>query len=408
MFDKLRQRLHEPSSDQHPIQLTETPGFKSVVYFSNWSVYQRKHFAIDIPVRDVTHIMYAFISIDVATGRLKFTDEWCDLQLPMVSPKSPDKKVLGSHQQLFQMKQLNPNLKVVMSVGGWGTDHMFQAISQDRSKLHNFVDSCGEFVTEYGFDGIDIDWEYPRNHEENNSLIELLKGVREKLNTIAPDLSLSIAAPGGDDNIAVLDLKSLDKYLSFWNLMCYDFAGNGWSTKTGFHSNLFGNNGDNNLSVESVVSKYVQGGINSRKLVVGMPAYGRAFHGATFSTIGSAFTKEKPRGCTVESDTIDYCKLPIGQEDFDAKKVGALCYSSEQKCLITYDNVRSVRIKAKYIELNRLGGGMWWDSAGDSKDPSLSLVSNFVDQLGGAGALEQTGNHLSIYGKSKYLHELVK
>lgn len=381
-------------------------GFKTVVYYSNWSVYARKHFAIDMPTDVITHIFYAFIHIDTTTGKLKFTDEWCDLQLPMVSPKDPTKQVTGSLQQIYQMKQLNRNLKVVMSIGGWGTDHMFTAVTEDKQKMVNFVNSCGDFISEYGFDGVDIDWEYPKNAHENELLIKLLRDLRAKLNSIDSTLSLSIAAPAGCQNIQILNLPEIDKYLSFWNLMLYDFAGNGWSSKTGFHSNLFGNNGDNQLNVDDTVKVYLNSGINPKKLVIGMPLYGRAFFGSPSNGIGQSFTKERAPNLPVETETVDYHMLPIGQPEFDHRKVGASCYDANSKLFISYDSVDSMRIKATYLALKNLGGGMWWDSAGDCKDPSKSLIRNFVNQLG-CDKLEKSPNHVNLHQESNYLKELL-
>lgn len=380
--------------------------YKIVVYYSNWSVYERKHFAIDIPYDIVTHIFYAFIGIDATCGKLKLTDEWCDLQLPMTSPKDPTKQVTGSLQQIYQMKQLNPNLKLVMSIGGWGTDHLFTSITQDKQKLANFVQSCGDFVTEYGFDGVDIDWEYPHTHSEGKMLVQLLKEVRSKLNSIDKGLSLSIAAPAGSENIQFLNLSEIDKYLSFWNLMLYDFAGNGWSSKTGFHSNLHGNNGDNSLNGDDVIKIYLNAGINSKKLVIGMPLYGRVFSGCHTNGIGQPFTKMSPEGLPVDSDTVDYCKLPIGQFDFDTRKVSAWCYDCNRQLFISFDNIDSMKVKAQYVCQNKLGGGMWWDSAGDVKDPNRSLIRTFVNELG-VDKLEKCSNNCNLNRNSKFLKEIL-
>lgn len=368
-------------------------GLRNVVYFSNWSVYSRKRFAIDIPHDIVTHICYAFIVIDTESGKLRFTDEWCDLDLPMQSPIDPSRQVTGSLAQLYEMKQLNRNLKVVISIGGWGTDFMFKAIVENETKLMNFVNSCGEFVLKYNFDGIDIDWEFPTNAKENDSLVNLLKLVRIKLNSIDPNLSLSIAAPAGDQNIRVLNLAQIDQYLTFWNLMLYDFCGNEWSNKTAYHSNLYGDNGDNNLNVDAVVRRYLSSGIDSRKLVVGMPLYGRNFFGAESNGIGKTFTRHPASHYPVETDTVDYCKLPIGTASFDIAKVSASCYHEATKTFISYDNVDSTIIKAKYITQYNLGGGMWWDSAGDPTDPNLSLIRRFANEVGAIN-LERSVNRL--------------
>lgn len=403
LSSKVSDRIHKynllsQDKNQQAFQIAgkdDCKGYKSCVYFSNWSVYGRKHFAIDIPVEFVTHVFYAFITIDANTGNVKFTDEWCDLQLPLESPVSSNQKVTGSIQQLFQMKQLNRHLKVVMSIGGWGTEHLFQAVTSDHAKLDNFINSAVKFVCEYGFDGIDIDWEYPRNTHECKQLVKLLSGLKQKLNLVSPDYLLTIASPGGDENIEVLDFPELDKYLSFWNVMCYDFCGEGWSTRTGYHSNLYGNNGDNNLSASNIIEKYIQHGVSPQKLILGMPLYGRVFHGALSPTVGHSFTKEILPG-SVNGDTCDYKLLPISQESFDEKTGSCSYYDSQTKQLFVYDNPQVARMKADFTSKYKLGGGMWWDSCGDVaiKEKERSLIYNYIQQLGGSAALEKTPNHI--------------
>ncbi|KAK6458090.1 chitinase endochitinase 1 precursor [Scheffersomyces xylosifermentans] len=398
---------HFTSKSSSTTKGTKNPnGYKTCIYFTNWSVYQRKHFATDIPIDHITHIFYAFITIDPDSGSVKFTDEWCDIQLPLPSPKDPTKEVTGSIQQLFELKQINRRLKVVMSIGGYGTEHLFQAVTSDANKLNNFVNSAIGFVKEYGFDGIDIDWEYPKNSQECAYLVQILSKLRSQLDTISPDLVLTIASPAGEENVAALNLREIDKYLSFWNVMCYDFCGESWSTRTGYHSNLFGSNGDNNLSASNVIEKYISSGVHSDKLVLGMPMYGRVFHGAQSQAIGEHFSKER-LGTAVESDTIDYKKLPIGEEHFDSKAGSAMCYDSSSKQLIVYDDANSARMKAIFTHSSKLGGGMWWDSCGDNyDDKKRSLLQSYVNQLGGVDVLDKTPNHLDIYKESTFLKEL--
>lgn len=156
-MNKFQQRLHHTTS---------TPLFKTCVYFSNWSVYQKKHFPQDIPIEYYTHIFYAFILIDEQTGKLKFSDEWCDLQMPQ---PSPNQSITGNLQQFYEMKKKNRHLKLIMSIGGWGTCHLFESMVSNDTKFDNFVNSTIEFVEKYGFDGVDIDWEYPKiQHKRPN------------------------------------------------------------------------------------------------------------------------------------------------------------------------------------------------------------------------------------------------
>lgn len=374
---------------------------KSGIYFSSWSVYERKHFAIDIPTSHITHLFYAFFYIDTTTGKVKFGDEWCDIQLPLPSPKDPSRKVVGNLQQIFELKQLNRLMKVLMSVGGWGTEKQFESIIDDEAKLNTFVTSVGEFIKEYGFDGVDIDWEYPKDRHQNDRFVELLRRLRLEIEHIDKRLLLTIALPTGDEQMNVLNLTEINKHISFFNVMCYDFVGQGWATKTGYHSNLFGNNGANSLNASDVLTRYRKE-VPSEKLVLGMPTYGRQFHDVSPPpSIGKPFTKKEGE----ENEIITYNILPVGTETVDSRKVSAFSYDGHK--FISYDNPQTVRIKAQYVQLNKFGGGMWWDSAGDSKDENRSLVKNFVDQVGGVGALDKTNNILDIYGDSEYLRDVL-
>lgn len=393
--------FHLSSVKVEPVIQNEM-GYKSGVFFANWSVYDKKHFPIDLKTDYLTHIFYAFLSIDEASGKVKFSDEWCDIQLPMVSPRDPTKKVEGNLQQLFQMKQMNRNLKVIMSIGGWGTSHLFQAVMADESRFNNFVNTCLFFIEEYGFDGVDIDWEYPLAHE-HGLVVKLLRELRLKMDRISNRLSLSYCGSALEETINRFDLKDLDKYLSFWNLMCYDFAGQGYSSKTGFHSNLFGKNGDNSINTADVVEKYLSLGIPANKLILGMPLYGKQFHNVQKGEIGQSFAN----GSEAEN-TFNYNQLPKGQELFDSTKVSASSYDSATKLFVTYDNEKSAQMKADFTQQMGLGGGMWWDSSGDVYDnDEKSLIVNYIDQLGGPPVLEKSENHLDIYGKSKYLRKLL-
>ncbi|CAD1809092.1 Glycosyl hydrolases 18 family protein [Candida parapsilosis] len=400
LVEKFQERLHHQTQQT---VLSDDHKFKTCVYFTNWAVYDKKHFPNHLPIEYYTHIFYAFITIDPDTGNVKLSDKWCDLELPEES-LLPGETVHGSLQQLYQMKKLNRTLKVIMSVGGWGTDHLFDAVVANKQKLQNFVYSSVEFVEEYGFDGIDIDWEYPKNAKQGQRFVDLLRLMRERL---PPRYSLTVAAPAGNANIHNLNISDMDQYLSFWNLMCYDFAGQGWSQKTAFHSNLFGSNGDNEMNVSDIVQTYLSKGVIPSKLVVGCPMYGRVFTGVNSCKIGEAFDKQS--SCD-SNDIINYNEIDsFSEQHFDARKVGAYAYDSKSHRLVTYDNDQSAKIKGNFVKSKGLGGGMWWDSSGDklaSPAPATeSLVVNFVDQLGGVRQLDQSENCL-LYPQSKYLKNL--
>lgn len=392
MFDKISKKL----SDRVGGTSTNGPSsFRSCVYFSSWSVYEKKHFPKDIPVKYVTHIFYAFIGMNPETGQLKLSDEWADIQLPMESPVDPTKKVCGNLLQLAELKRTNRHLKVIMSIGGWGTGSLFTEIMGNPTKMDVFIQNSLELLLKYNFDGIDIDWEYPSNAREAHLLVELLRKLRLGMQTL-PNLTnylLTVASPAGDEQLSIMKLREMDSYLSFWNVMCYDFAGKSWSSKTAFHSNLFGTNGDNSLNCSDTILKYISAGINSQKLVLGMPGYGRCFYNVHEEGIGQKFKEGNTAG---KQDTIDYKNLPLAgtQEKFDSRKVSAYNYDPKSQTFVSYDNQQSARIKAKYVELHKLGGGMFWDSAGDSPSADRSLILNFVEQMGGVEVIDKSRNYI--------------
>lgn len=368
--------------------------YKACVYFSNWSVYHKKHFLKDIPVQLLTHIFYAFFKINTHSGAVEYSDSWCDTEMPMELLLNLNSRVRGSLEQLVELKHINKHLKVCMSIGGWGAGPAFTEVMRNHKKMITFVTSCMFLVSKHKFDGIDIDWEYPQSHGEANLLVELLRQLRESADANFPKarIELTIAAPAGEDNISVLNLRSLDRYLSFFNVMCYDFAGSSWSDRTAFHSNLFGTNGDNSLNCGDVISKYIRGGVKPNKLVLGMPCYGRSFQRTQRPSIGEPFHK----GSNAGNDTIDYKKLPLekNQEYFDYRKISAFCFNPLSGTFVSYDNPQSSRVKAKYVRLNNLGGGMWWDSSGDAVEKERSLIYAFVNQLGGPEVLDSFKNNV--------------
>lgn len=352
----------------------------SGVYFSDWSVYQAKHYPSDLDLSRLTHVFYAFLKIDGNSGEVSLSDEWGDVQMPMGRDK-------GALNQLGRLKNSNRNLKVVASIGGYGFAAQFQQATSGRRKLAKFVDSAAELVKKYHFDGIDIDWEYPASDNEGKQMVELLRQLRDKLNLIHENLLLTIAAPAGEHNMTYLDIPSMDKYLSFWNVMCYDFAGSGWSDKTAYHSNLYGDTGDSDLSTDAVIEKY-EAHVNSSKLVLGMPLYGRSFFQPQRRSVGSSFNKQ---GLELPG-IVQYNQLPLSGETYDDKRVAASVYDSSKQLFITYDNPRVTKAKARYVREKGLGGGFWWDSQGESNDRSRSLITAFVDELGGSENLNGDKN----------------
>lgn len=306
----------------------------------------------------------------------------------------------GCLKQLNLLKRRNRNLKVLLSIGGWTYSSNFKAPASTPQGREKFAKSAIALLEKYGFDGIDIDWEYPQNLSEAADFVSLLKAVREELDAAGKaagrnhHFELTVACPAGASNYTNMDIGGMDKYLDFWNLMAYDFAGS-WDHAAGHQANLYPSRKDPTstpFSIVGAVDYYLGKGVRSDKMVVGMPLYGRAFEntegvGQPFQGIGEG---------TWEQGVHDYKKLPLpGSKEVNDKDVGAsYCYDPNQRKLVTYDTPAIASLKTEYIRNTGLGGAMWWESSSD-KPGDESLITTVVRGFGGPEGLLKQENCIS-------------
>lgn len=428
-------------------QLPQTPnGYVSGLYYSNWSPYKpRHHFPHDINTRQITHIYYAFFLVDKHTGQLKSSDEWSDFQ--MNTNKWDNKTdLLGCIGELFQLKlgnggpsNQNGSFKMIMSVGGWSNRGSFPHVVREKSKFSTFIKSCVDTMFKYGFDGIDLDWEFPQDDGvEPKKYLEMVKLLRESLDRLEMSIwgqtcrrfHLSVAAPAFQEKLQTLLVKRMDPYLDLWNMMTYDYYGE-WSETTGYHSNLY--DGSCQLKDQSAMQLQYKGGriggdgnhsslndghsdnqglngdsaikcmitqfqIDPQKIVLGMAMYGRGFtnvklphniaasHNELISYCGMNFRGVKGEGSQNDEPGMwQYNQLPIKNtiERFDPFYVSAFCYEPKTKTMVGYDNIDSILVKSQYIKSHNLAGAFWWESCGnDWKHKERSLVHAYTKEVG--------------------------
>ncbi|KAI1866351.1 uncharacterized protein JN550_007739 [Neoarthrinium moseri] len=374
-------------------------GYRTVAYFVNWAIYARKHRPQDLPADKLTHILYSFANVRPESGEVFLTDTWADTDIHWEGDSWNDtgNNLYGCLKQLNLLKRKNRQLKVLLSVGGWTYSSNFKQPASTPQGRATFANSCVELIKNLGFDGIDIDWEYPQSPAEAADFVALLQAVRDAMDAYSRTLptpyhfELTVACPAGAQNYEKLDLPAMDRLLDFWNLMAYDYAGS-WDQHAGHQANLHpcrSNPQCTPFSTSAALDYYTSHGVAANKIVMGMPIYGRAFQntdgpGSQFSGVGEG---------TWENGVFDYKKLPLegAQEHIDQESGASYCYNPATRTMVTYDTVEMARHKTQFLKDKGLGGAMWWESSAD-KEGDQSLIGNVVHVLGGPNSLERREN----------------
>nr|AIT18917.1 chitinase [Hirsutella thompsonii] len=257
----------------------------------------------------------------------------------------------------------------------------------------------------WGFDGLDINWEYPSNEREGSDFTRLLQRVRDELDSYAEEHAhghrfiLSIATSVSQEKYKYLELDKLTA-VDYINLMAYDFAGQ-WGTKTGHASNLYRSSQHTDATpfdVASAVRGYVNSGIPAKKILLGIPLYGRSFNQT--NGLGQVFTPSNGSQWG-EPGIWDYNKLPKNGatplQDNEAHAWFTYQKEGNRSEFITFEVPQSVRDKVAYIKGQGLAGCFFWQASGDKKG-NESLIST---SFGEFRQIDETDNYLN-YPTSKY------
>ncbi|CAH0044114.1 unnamed protein product [Clonostachys solani] len=339
----------------------------NAVYYPSWKVYNGKPPSC-LNVQATTHILYAFIRVN-EDGSLKLLDEWGDINMEVDGAQG----CLGA---LAKLKQENPNIRTLISVGGGSGSDEFPALAANPDARAVFAQQIREFCDRHAFDGVDIDWEHPTTEDQGWDYLSLLQATREALP--GPDYLVTTALPVGEYCLQHIDLEAAGRILDFINLMGYDFVG-GWTDVSGHHAQLCLPSDDvdevhPNLrhccagAVDYIISR----GFPSSKIVLGVPAYARFFPGA--SGLGEAFS---------EAGELDYCDLSedcVNHAQVD-EKAAAACYvdDCDGKGFVTFDVPRTVVLKAQFAKEKALAGLFYWTGVGDREGDHSLVAAGYTE-----------------------------
>ncbi|KAI0646213.1 glycosyl hydrolases family 18-domain-containing protein [Trametes meyenii] len=341
-------------------------------YFTNWGIYGANFQPTDIDASTLTHIKH----------------------FPGDSWDESGNNLYGCLKQIYLLKLKNRNLKVLLSIGGWTYSQSghFNFVT-DSGKRTTFINNAVSLVENYGFDGIDIDFEYPNSDALASGFASLLTSLRSAFDNLQSQKGDSVpyeitaAVSAGSDNYAFLKVPAMNAALTYWNLMAYDYAGS-WLTFADNQANLYGG-ARTNVSTDKAVKWYIANGASANKINMGIPLYGRAFESTT--GIGAPYNGIGPG--TIEAGVYSYKALPLaGAQVFEnLTDVSSYSFDSSKGELVSYDTPHIATIKAQYVQNNGLAGSMFWDLSTD-KTGADSLVGTTA---GVYGSLDQTQNHIN-------------
>jgi chitinase len=306
------------------------PSQVRAAFFANWDRYARGYLVKQIPAGQLNVIDYAFAG-PTAAGTCGLSDVWSDYQAPTWSgsdsvdgvaddPGDPNQHLFGNFNQLVKLKAAHPDLKVVMSIGGWTLSKYFSDVAATPATRQAFVQSCvdlllrgnlptggwpeqsgGNGVAAGLFDGIDIDWEYPGIDPGNgadhspadvHNATLLLHEFRRQLDEYGAVTGrhylLTADLPAGNVNSSgSWELANVGRVVDWIGVLTFDFHGS-WDSWTDFNSPFSldpkeppvgGSAIQTTWNTKGTVDYYLANGVAADKLVVGVPFYGKRYVG---------------------------------------------------------------------------------------------------------------------------------
>jgi chitinase len=355
-------------------------------------------------------------------------DHWADAGMTAKRRVDPtdvikwDDKLAGNFRELKAYKAKYPNTKLFISLGGWTWSKWFSNAAKTDALRKQLVSSCidiylkgnipvvdgkgGPAAAANIFDGIDIDWEFPGvkgqpyntvSPEDKKNFTLLLAEFRKQIDEFGAankkDYLLTVAIGVGKDKIDMTEPREYSRYLNWINMMTYDYNG-GWAAQgpTDFQSHLYpdptnpsykcsGKAGDTCYGDRSLVSFYntddavkqlLNAGVNPKKLVLGVPKYGRGWTGVTNANNGLYQVAKDPARGTYEAGIEDYKVLKNAPGNVFVHPVTKQSWKFDGSTFWSYDTPEVIATKVQYGKNLGLGGVFSWSLDGDDSNATLT------------------------------------
>ena len=386
-------------------------GLQRVAYFIQWGIYARQYFVKNVAdsgqAAGLTTINYAFGGV-TQDGACSSLDTWADFQRPFAATESvdgvadaPGQALNGNFNQLRKLKARFPNLRVVMSLGGFTGSTFFSDVALTPASRQQFVASCLDTFLKGNlpgaaagagagvFDGIDIDWEWPATAaaagtharpEDRQNFTLLLAEFRRQLDALGRQAHhhyvLTAFLPADPAKVAAgFEVPAIFRSLDWATVQGYDLHGT-WESTTNFQSALFSPKGDpaspTKFSVDLAIQAYLSRHAPARKLVLGVPFYSRGWTGVPSVNNGLFQTSTGAAPGTFEAGVDDFKVVAAkpGFQLFRDRRDGA-AWLFDGTTFWTFDDPTAIREKMRFVTDHHLGGAMAWSLDSDTADASL-------------------------------------
>ena len=313
------------------------------------------------PLEKLTHIIYSFVKLQNDTLMLRDAEQ--------------EKTVLD----IIVLKKKYPQLKIMVSMGGWSGCAPCSELFTDPQHRKTFAKTTAALLRKYYLDGIDLDWEYPAiegfpghkyDKRDKDNFTALLQELRLEMGN---ELLLSFAAGGFvkylEESIVWPKVHPL---VDFINLMTYDLVG-GYATTTGHHTPLCSYRARQE-SVDNCVTWLMRHDVPAEKLIIGAAFYARVWERVP-STNKGLYQKGVFKEGVDFSNFSKYFSVTSGfVYHWDDKAQAPYQYNAQKQLFATFDNERSIKAKAQYVQQKKLGGIMFWELVQDKNSHGLVEV----------------------------------
>tara|TARA_Y100000590_G_scaffold59517_2_gene63157 strand:+ start:1079 stop:2431 length:1353 start_codon:yes stop_codon:yes gene_type:complete len=319
-----------------------------VGYYPQWIQNSFPPEQIDFSV--ITHVIHAFAWPN-ADGSISYYDNMLDPDIANVV-----------HQN---------DRKLLLSFGGWGNTGGFAAMASTIDSRENFISNLLDLMFNYGYDGIDLDWEYPATAEETNDLTSLVDELRIAFDSINPDYMITMAVGPGNWSGQHFEYETMNENLDWFSMMGYDFHGS-WSNHAGHNAPLYQSPpGDLDGAVHTGINYLLNSrNIPAEKLNLGVPFYGKKFNASAIngSFSGSVTDIWYDQAAGMINSGYNYY--------WDENARCPYLLNENQTQLVTFDDPASIQEKAEYVKQHGLGGMMIWALGYDHVNGVQELIES--------------------------------